>query len=557
MTILEAALKYESMGYSVIPVATDKRPIVKWEPFQKVRADEKQIREWDREYPTMNIAIITGAISGLTVIDCDSQEAIKAFEEMTWKTFYTPMQNTPRGGRHFVCKYAEDVRNKAAVIDHMDVRSEGGYIVVAPSRNRDGKPYAWVDGYEPWTLPPAPVPPKVLELLKGSNVFSMDTSISISSTAHARSNYGAMFREGHRDNDLYYTAQCLSDGRMAVDKIAEVIEILAQSCDPPFPANQVLVKVKSAMDRTQRKERNLSQEVRDWVLSSSGIFLSSDVIKAVGLSSSSSRTELQNVSNILGRLRDEGLIVKEGNKRGCFRTLDQEVEAIDFVNAPTEEFKIHLPFEIERFVKIFPKNIIVVAGEPNAGKTALLMNIALENQAYHETHVFSSEQGPVELNERLSKFDFPLKDWTAKFWERSSDFPDVIRPDALNIIDFLELHDRFWEISGIMKQIHDRLNKGIAVIALQKNPTRKAKDGTVSGEVGLGGFRGLEKPRLYLTMSIKNVIKIVKAKNWRTEFNPNGYAVRYSLARGCVFRQKGKWTKGEDLDLGDFVHEED
>ncbi|MFA5324207.1 MAG: bifunctional DNA primase/polymerase [Smithella sp.] len=555
MTVLETALKYSSIGYSVIPVKKDKTPLLPWELYQKERADEGKIRSWASKWPDMNIAIVTGSISGLTVVDCDSQEAIEAFEHMIHDTYYTPIQNTPRGGRHYLCKYTEGIRNKAAVIEHMDIRSEGGYIVAAPSVNGTGKGYQWVDGFEPWTLPPSPLPSKVVNLLTNGLSFSCLKDAG----ACAKSKDHAMFIEGTRDNDLFYTSACLADGRMAQDKIEQVIAILARNCIPPFPENEIESKVKSALTRVGRKDRNLAEEVREWVMSSNGVFLSSDVVKSLNLSS---RDDMKNVSKVFERLRKDGMIVRAGDKNGCFRKLDQEIEAIDFINVKDEELTLHIPFDIDHFVKIMPKNIIVIAGEPNAGKTAFLLNIALDNQEIHETHYFSSEMGALETRERLSKFNFPLDAWRAKFWERSSDFADVIRPDALNIIDFMEIHNNFWEIGGLMKQIHDRLNKGIAIIALQKNPTRKAKDGTVSGEVGLGGFRGLEKPRLYITMS-NHVLKIIKAKNWRTERNPNGLQIAFKIAQGCHFKPHGGWFKDDDpeqkykgvIDDSDFIKE--
>ena len=70
-------------------------------------------------------------------------------------------------------------------------------------------------------------------------------------------------------------------------------------------------------------------------------------------------------------------------------------------------------------------------------------NIAKDNMYQHETHYFSSEMADTELRNRLELFPDikKLEDWSFEPWERSSNFADVIRPDALNIIDYLEIHD--------------------------------------------------------------------------------------------------------------------
>ena len=147
---------------------------------------------------------------------------------------------------------------------------------------------------------------------------------------------------------------------------------------------------------------------------------------------------------------------------------------------------------------------------------------------------FSSEMGALELRTRLQRFGVPLDSWTFRAKERSHDFADVIAPDALNIVDFLELHDNFYMVCGLIKSIYDKLAKGVAVVALQKNP------GT---ETGLGGQRSIEKARLALALD-QNLLKITKAKNWSQEgLNPNGMELRFKLVDGCRFTKQGDWVR--------------
>jgi hypothetical protein len=142
--------------------------------------------------------------------------------------------------------------------------------------------------------------------------------------------------------------------------------------------------------------------------------------------------------------------------------------------------------------------------------------------------------GSSELKKRLDLFDdIALSDWNFKAWERSDNFADVIKPGKgkINIIDFLEIYENFYEISGRIAEIHKKLNGAIGIIALQKNP---------GVDVGLGGFRGLEKPRLYLAMS-PGVLKIIKAKNWKTSENPNNKQIRFKMVAGCKLFKQGDW----------------
>jgi len=189
--------------------------------------------------------------------------------------------------------------------------------------------------------------------------------------------------------------------------------------------------------------------------------------------------------------------------------------------------EISWPFEIEKWVKILPKNIIVIAGGVNAGKTAFLLNTCFLNMGRFKINYYSSEMGALELRDRLKKFECNLKFWdeSINFRERSLNFADVTKANDVNIIDFLEITDEFYKIGGMIKEIYDKLKKGIAIIALQKNPNT---------DFGLGGMRSVEKARLYVSID-SNKLKIVKGKNWATELNPNGLTREFKLLQGAKF----------------------
>jgi hypothetical protein len=209
---------------------------------------------------------------------------------------------------------------------------------------------------------------------------------------------------------------------------------------------------------------------------------------------------------------------------------------MDWLNCETKTVPLCLPFGLHKLVEIMPGNIILVAGSPNAGKTAFLLNIIRYNMSKFKIHYFNSEMGSGELKKRLSKFDdILLKNWKFTAYERGGQFQDVIKSGEgkINIIDFLEIYENFYEISKPLAEIHKKLKDAIAIVALQKNP---------GCDTGLGGYRTLEKPRLALSID-SGVLKIVKAKNWRTAENPNGQQIRFKLVNGCSLKQEGDWYR--------------
>ena len=171
--------------------------------------------------------------------------------------------------------------------------------------------------------------------------------------------------------------------------------------------------------------------------------------------------------------------------------------------------------------------------------TALMLNLIRMNMANHRIAYFSSEMGPEELKLRLNNFqDVGQDEWKFEAYDRSGNFADVIQPNAINLIDYLEVTTDFFKVGGEIKTIFDKLDKGVAVIALQKKK---------GAEYGRGAEFSLEKARLYLSMD-DGELKIVKAKNWgpdakETGHNPNGRIYHFSLVGGCKF--VGRYQVGE------------
>ena len=281
-----------------------------------------------------------------------------------------------------------------------------------------------------------------------------------------------------------------------------------------------------------KQERNIASELKSWVGMQKGSFSKNDFCKEFNIT----KEEMPSVYMALKRLCKDNVIISEGNRSGVYRTIDSDVDRIDWQNATTAPMDISWPFCLEELVKVYPGNIVVLAGAPNAGKSAFVYNFIKQNMYNHEVHLFSSEGGAEEMHTRLEKFGMETTDWRFDAWERSDNFADVIRPNAINVIDFLEVYDEFYKIGGKLKEISDKLGSGMALICLQKN---KGKD------EGLGGMRSLEKPRLYMAMD-SGKLKIVKGKSWASrEVNPNNMAIRFKIVDGCQFMPQSVWEKDD------------
>jgi hypothetical protein len=533
---LKAALEYESMGYSVIPCNPSeeeekgKKPFIKWERYQKERAAPEQIKEWWAKWPAAMIGIVTGEISGIFVVDADSEAAKEKIEELLPENFEGPMVKTPRPGYHYYFANHKGILNSNNGVFH--VRGSGGFVIAPPSKRSNGLTYSWQIPLKK-SLPP-PAPP--LSLLNIININALQRGKTEekerNETSRSVTSVTISFDKGSRDESLFHLANQLVKSGESRENILYLLENIAiKVCNPPFPIKEIPIKIQSAFDRTHLRERNWQVEVEEWISVTKRNWSVTEVQRDV---TSVTKQDKAAVRMAVKRLKDSGIIEPVTSKSGVYRRVDNTVEEIDIFSDTDNPLNIKYPLGIESFVRTMPKSIVVIAGESDAGKTAFLLNFSSLNLDYYPITYFSSEMGPTELKDRISKFSRPITDWKKiLFKERGSNFQDVIEPDKINIIDYLELADDFYKVGGQIKAIFDKLNKGIALIALQKK---------IGSELARGGDFTMEKARLYITLSRDNICKIIKAKNWvNSMVKPTGKQRKYILLHGCEFRTKSNW----------------
>lgn len=121
-TLLAVALNYLARGWSVIPVGKDKIPCVSWKEFQSRRATSEEVVKWFEQFPDMQIGVVTGSVSDLTVIDVEVDGDFDLIKDETLTV------KTGGGGKHYYFKYDQDFTNAVRILPSIDVRSEGGYV---------------------------------------------------------------------------------------------------------------------------------------------------------------------------------------------------------------------------------------------------------------------------------------------------------------------------------------------------------------------------------------------------------------------------------------------
>ena len=175
--MLTAALLYAERGKPVFPChSQNKRPLIQG-GLLSATTEIDQITAWWGKWPNAMIGVPTGAASGFFVLDVDRPKkegdpdglhTITELQDKHGSLEGFTRQSTPSGGFHYLFKWPADavIKNSAKKIaPGLDVRGEGGYIVIAPSFNTElGKAYQWENNVKP-----ADAPQWVLDLIINAN----------------------------------------------------------------------------------------------------------------------------------------------------------------------------------------------------------------------------------------------------------------------------------------------------------------------------------------------------------------------------------------------------
>ena len=332
--------------------------------------------------------------------------------------------------------------------------------------------------------------------------------------------------------EIIFLTYCLVKGGYPEDKLLRRLNISVKAVANGATQPQIKAAVKEIYDLAYDSSVSISwtMKVREWVNDCNGKFNVTECYNELQAVTANDKTAIRVA---LSRLVKEKILERDEQKNGVYRLLKQDLEPIDFEDAPTDVLSFKWPLGLEEMVNIYGKNIIVIAGCKDAGKTAFMLNAARMNMDKFNIHYFSSEMGRQELKIRLQEFDEPLASFKQiDFWERASDFADVIKPNDINIIDFMEIHENHYILGKWLKDIYDKLDKGIAIVAIQKD---------FGANLGRGGYSTIEKPRMYVNLEA-GIAEIKVGKNWaKKDRNPKGLKKQYKLVAGAKFIEESEW----------------
>jgi Bifunctional DNA primase/polymerase, N-terminal len=147
--VLDQALKYAARGVAVFPCwPASKEPACR-RGFKDATTNPAMIRRWWLANSSYNIAIATGIVSRVWVLDVDGDDGVTSLAALEAKHGRLPdtLTSLTGNGQHLWFRYDSPVPCSAddRIGRGLHVRGDGGYVLAPPSVHPDGPRYRWAN----------------------------------------------------------------------------------------------------------------------------------------------------------------------------------------------------------------------------------------------------------------------------------------------------------------------------------------------------------------------------------------------------------------------------
>lgn len=225
-----------------MPCGKDKKPLTA-HGVKDATTDFDTITKWWKRNPNANIGIACGQVSGgLLVIDLDEREnGVSGFDSLhEWESANGELPETARtitgkGGSHILYRVDHKENNRVDLLDGIDVRSDGGYIVAPPSIHPNGNRYEWE--YDPEEYDIAEANETVMQLLSVGKKVEVDNFTMPDKVG-----------KGSR-NDTMYKLACSFQAKNLPDSVIRASMSAANNemCEPPLSDDELDKIIQSAL----------------------------------------------------------------------------------------------------------------------------------------------------------------------------------------------------------------------------------------------------------------------------------------------------------------------
>lgn len=268
--MVEYALEYARKGIRVLPLWPRSKVAALKEWPEEATTDEAQIRTWWANNPNYNIGVAAG--HGLVIIDVDDHQddedprnrkygfdTLRKWEQENGELPPTWTVVSGHGGLHYWYKTPVDYQNGTEVLEDIDLRGAGGYVVAPPSIHENGKPYEWEAAGDPEDIPIAELSGSALKLVQQSRKRRTRTEKGPGNAPYKEM---TEIGKGHRQAALMALQGSLKNLNLTDEAIRAAVRAENEAkCNPPMTDEELEKEIFPFLTRDIQAEGDWAETV--------------------------------------------------------------------------------------------------------------------------------------------------------------------------------------------------------------------------------------------------------------------------------------------------------
>lgn len=243
MNLIEAIHKYHSMGWNLIPLKSNgKDPALnEVEPYYETQYPVSALLEQAVKNPDINIGVITGKTSGISVIDIDDASKKDAYLVQ----YPTQMIASTKRGRHYYYHYDPNLPEIKA-IDGGDFFNGHHYVVLPPSKV-EGVQREWLNFGEMGKSPIGLFYEQKIDVHSGK--YTRQEIQNLVNNAIVK----GKFEDGYWNDTILYGSIILIGDGWTKDSVYKLFAPINAKAESPIPAKTVVSMIERASEYASTK----------------------------------------------------------------------------------------------------------------------------------------------------------------------------------------------------------------------------------------------------------------------------------------------------------------
>jgi len=461
--------RFVKEGFSLTPVAPNGSGINEKHCIETswTSLSHKDKLEWQSWLDVgLNIAVRTGEISNLTIVDIDQKPLPEEYKELVGTTWMVESNH----GFHFYYKYDADLPKTRINKLKIDVENTGGAIITPPSicENKSRK---YINDN-----PIIDIPPKFKEFLL-ANIGRVDKpkSDELAFIIDDESYSCPLLKEGEGRNVFLFHYGSILSKKFSSQQVEDALSVFNKiACTPPLQYREIKTLIGSINKYRKFDEKGLADEILAYITDVKEATYK-NVERVIFGDARLNAEDKKRIDKIIAHLKRQDLIQERGRLLIPMQRMELTTNLIN-VSVP-------LPFKLPYFNdlgKFCMNDLILIAAGNKVGKTFICMNIIqqlVEQKVDMPKILISLEPGSrhteIALQLGLVEGDY---EYNARHYD-----PTAVElcNNAITIIDWLN-PKTFDETHNIFEHFVKQINKhkGLLIIFAQlKDPEHGKTEG--------------------------------------------------------------------------------